>query len=49
VPSGLLKLFLGERSALVLDSQWVIPEILIQEAFDFKFPDLQEALTDLLT
>ena len=49
VPSGLLKLFLGERSALVMDSQWVIPEILIQEAFDLKFPDLQEALTDLLT
>jgi uncharacterized protein (TIGR01777 family) len=49
VPAAILRLILGERSALVLDSQWVIPEILINANFAFKFSKIRQAVTDLLS
>ena len=48
VPAWLLRIILGERSDLVLDSQWVIPEILTREKFKFKYSKLEAALSDLL-
>lgn len=48
VPSFALKLVLGKKSALVLEGQHVIPKVLTESGFKFKFPTLQEALEDLL-
>ncbi|MFZ7946033.1 TIGR01777 family oxidoreductase [Neobacillus sp. 19] len=49
VPSFAMKMALGQKSSLVLEGQYVIPKILINEGFEFKFPSLQSALEDLLT
>jgi uncharacterized protein (TIGR01777 family) len=48
VPGFALKLALGEMSTLVLDGQRVLPRRLESEGFVFKFPELEEALRDLL-
>lgn len=39
-PAFILKLALGERACLLLDSQQVIPEKLLQAGFHFEFPHL---------
>jgi len=49
IPSFALKFALGEKSQLVLDGQHVIPEVLKEKGFAFKFPDLTSALTDIYT
>lgn len=49
VPESILRLMLGERSALLLDSQWVIPEILAQANFTFKYSKIRLAIADLLS
>lgn len=48
VPKFVLKLMLGESASMVLHSQKVFPEKLIQNDFEFKYPDLEKALKDLL-
>lgn len=48
VPSFLLKIMLGEMSALVLEGQKVIPDVLQRHEFTFTFPNLEVALHDLL-
>jgi len=48
VPSFVLKLILGERSALVLSSQRVSADKVIRAGFVFDFPEISSALTDLL-
>lgn len=48
VPGFALKLALGEMATTVLDSQRVIPQRLLDAGYDFHFPDLDEALRDLL-
>lgn len=48
VPGFALKMVLGEMSTLVLDGQKVLPARLLNEGFQFKFPDIELALTDLL-
>lgn len=48
VPASILRRILGERSALVLDSHWVIPEILMQSNFSFKYSKIRPAVADLL-
>ena len=48
VPAFALKLAMGEMSAIVLDSANVQPKRLLAEGFEFKFPDLKEAIEDLL-
>jgi len=48
VPSFAMKWVLGEKSALVLEGQYVVPEILRREGFQFTFPLLRQALEDLL-
>lgn len=47
VPSLMMKLAMGERSQLVLEGQYVVPEKLLQAGFEFKFVSLEEAITDL--
>ncbi|UZE96807.1 TIGR01777 family oxidoreductase [Alkalimarinus alittae] len=48
VPSAMLKLLLGESSVLLLASQRVEPVSLLDASFEYRFPDLTSALTDLL-
>ena len=48
VPSFLLSTLLPEQSSLVLDSQRVLPEKLLNSGFQFQFPSLNEALQDLI-
>lgn len=47
VPAFMLKLLFGEMSALLLDGQKVLPHVLLEHGFTFKFITLDEALTDL--
>jgi uncharacterized protein (TIGR01777 family) len=47
-PAFALRLALGEMSTLILDGQYVLPSRLMAEGFQFKFPQLTGALTDLL-
>jgi uncharacterized protein len=49
VPSFAMKMVLGKKSALVLEGQQVVPQVLLLEGFEFKFPTLRSALEDLLT
>lgn len=48
VPSFLVRCILGQRSALVLNSQNVIPRHLLNDGFVFDHPRLEPALQDLL-
>ncbi|WP_317931685.1 TIGR01777 family oxidoreductase [Halioxenophilus sp. WMMB6] len=48
VPAWLLRLVLGQASQLLLDSQAVLPRVLLQYHFHFSFPELDAALADLL-
>ncbi|MFJ7726742.1 TIGR01777 family oxidoreductase [Neobacillus sp. NPDC097160] len=49
VPSFAMKMVLGQKSALVLEGQHVVPKVLKEEGFEFQFPTLHLALEDLLT
>ncbi len=49
VPRFVLKALLGERASLVLDSQYVEPQKLEQTGYYFKYPEIQEAVNDLLS
>jgi len=48
VPSFALKLLLGEKAALILDGQHVLPEGLLAAGYDFQFTELEQALNHLL-
>ncbi|MER2108461.1 MAG: TIGR01777 family oxidoreductase [Solibacillus sp.] len=47
VPSVMMKLAMGERSQLVLEGQYVVPEKLLKSGFEFKFASLEDAIIDL--
>ncbi|GKV57134.1 epimerase family protein YfhF [Sporosarcina sp. NCCP-2222] len=47
-PAPLMQIALGKKSSLVLEGQFVLPEVLQEAGFHFKFPVLEEALHDLL-
>lgn len=48
LPELLLKLLMGESAALLLGSQNIYPEALLNRGFEFAFADLEPALLDLL-
>ena len=48
-PEFALRMLPANEASLVLDSQRIIPEKALQTGFKFRFPDLQWALTDILT
>ncbi len=48
VPAFVLKLILGEMAAMVLDGCKISSSKVIAAGYDFKFPDLEGALHDLL-
>jgi hypothetical protein len=47
VPAFALRMLLGEMSQIVLASQRVVPRALVQSGYQFRFPELREALADL--
>lgn len=47
-PEWALRTALGEMADLVLQSQRVIPEVLLKTGFNFKFTDLKSALENLI-
>jgi len=48
VPGFMLRLALGEMGQALLASQRAIPSRLTQSGFDFKFPTIEEAFSDLV-
>ncbi|MNZ88542.1 Epimerase family protein [compost metagenome] len=48
VPSFVMKWLLGQKSALVLEGQQVLPKVLVEEGFEFSYPSLEPALRNLL-
>ena len=46
-PAPLIKIALGDMSALVLDSQIILPKVLIENDFKFLYPSLDLALDDI--
>jgi uncharacterized protein len=49
LPAGLLKLMLGEMSELMLGSQKVIPERLLNNGFEFNYDNLDSALQQIFS
>jgi len=47
-PAFAMRLLLGEKATLVLDGQRQMPKRLQQMGFQFRFPDMESALRDLL-
>jgi uncharacterized protein (TIGR01777 family) len=47
-PGFMLKLILGEFASVLLASQRVIPRVLQRAGFEYGYPNLEEALSDLL-
>jgi uncharacterized protein (TIGR01777 family) len=46
-PSFALRLLLGEMSTLVLEGQKVLPQKLLENDFQFNYPDLNRALKNI--
>ena len=49
VPSAALSLAFGEMSTVLLDGQRAVPSRLMECGFEFKYPNLEDALKDLLS
>ena len=49
VPSLALRLMLGEMAGVLLASQRVRPERLLEDGFSFRFADIESALADLVS
>jgi len=48
VPSFMIRALMGEMGTVVMSSQRVIPDKLERNGFEFKYPDIEMALTNLL-
>jgi len=48
VPGFMLRLIMGEFGSVLLEGQKVLPSRLLDMGFRFKFPEIKEALQDLL-
>lgn len=47
IPSFVFKLLFGELSTLLLDGQRVLPQVLLDHGYEFRYPHLDKALRDL--
>ena len=50
-PTWLLKMgamLINTETELVLKSRWVLPERLLQIGYEFKYPNMENALKDIL-
>ncbi len=48
VPGFALKTALGEFATVLLGSQRVVPDVLLQEGFEFQYPEIDTALQNLV-
>ena len=48
-PAFILRALMGEMGASLMASQRVVPEKLLDEGFRFSYPNIQDALQDLMT
>ena len=46
-PAFALKIALGDKSTMVLDGQYIVPNKLLENQFKFIFPHLEQALSDI--
>jgi len=47
LPTPAVKMIFGPRASLLLDSQYVLPKRLLDQAYSFKYPKLEAALGDI--
>lgn len=47
-PSFMLRLFLGEVGATMIESQRAMPDKLVKQGFKFKYPDLESAIRQIV-
>jgi len=48
-PGWMIKLILGEFGSVLLEGQRVIPRRLLDAGFQFRYPDIEEALKSILS
>jgi uncharacterized protein (TIGR01777 family) len=48
VPGYFLNLVMGEQSSIILKGQRVYPDVALQNGFEFKYPNLSEALSNII-
>ncbi len=48
MPKCVFELALGEQSQLILNGQYVTPQALFKHGFKFQYPNLEQALTEIL-
>jgi uncharacterized protein (TIGR01777 family) len=48
-PGFMIKLVLGEFGSVILEGQRVIPKRLVKDGFTFKYPDIGEALENIVS
>jgi uncharacterized protein (TIGR01777 family) len=48
VPPSALRLMFGEMSQVLLDSQRVVPQAAVAAGFDFRYPEISAALSNIL-
>jgi len=49
VPGFMLKLLLGEMANMLLTGQWVIPEKILKAGYQFKYPEVNSALSAIFS
>jgi uncharacterized protein len=49
VPKFLLRLALGEMSILITEGRYSQPRRLLEEGFEFRFPEIEKALEDIFS
>ena len=47
-PAFALRILLGEMSSMIITGQKVVPEKLMKNGYEFRFPDLVQALEDVV-
>ncbi|MDO4693436.1 MAG: TIGR01777 family oxidoreductase [Eikenella sp.] len=48
VPAAVMRGLMGEQADLVLEGQFAVPQALLADGYRFRFPELPQALADLL-
>jgi NAD dependent epimerase/dehydratase family enzyme len=48
VPKIVFRIIYGRRAAIITGGQAVIPDRLINEGFSFKYPNIEDALADIV-